>query len=453
MSLTFALAGPLLFSLVAAQTPDNTAENHPKLTTYKCTTDGGCTAQNTALVLDASSHHIYQSNAPDSNCGDWGSGANATACPDEETCQQNCVLQGIPDYTANGVHANGSDLTLLMLSSDGKTEYSPRIYLLNEAEDAYEMLQLTGQEFTFDVDMSKLPCGMNSALYLSEMEATGGKDSSDLSVAGAEYGAGYCDAQCYTTPFINGLGNINGSGVCCNELDIWEANARATHIAPHPCNVPGLYACDANGEDCGDNGVCDKSGCSMNPYKMGHPEYYGLDLEVDTTRPFTVVTQFPSDQSGQLTAIRRLYIQDGKTIEMPISTVEGVPAQNFLNDEYCNATGADKYMDLGATGGMGAAMSRGMVLVFSIWWDKGGFMQWLDGQSSNAGPCNATEGNPEIIGSIQPDTQVTFSQIRWGDIGSTFSGSTNGTGGTNGSGSAVSSVSRRRMAEGLAFHS
>jgi hypothetical protein len=24
---------------------------------------------------------------------------------------------------------------------------------------------------------------------------------------------------------------------------------------------------------------------------MGHPEYYGLDLEVDTTRPFTVVTR------------------------------------------------------------------------------------------------------------------------------------------------------------------
>ena len=205
MSLALALASPLLLGLVAAQSPDNTAENHPKLTTYKCTTDGGCTAQNTALVLDAASHRIYQSNAPDSNCGDWGSGANATVCPDEETCQQNCILEGIPDYTANGVYANGSDLTLLMLSSDGNTEYTPRVYLLNEAEDAYEMLQLTGQEFSFDVDMSKLPCGMNSALYLSEMEATGGKDSSDLSVLGAEYGAGYCDAQCYTTPFINGV--------------------------------------------------------------------------------------------------------------------------------------------------------------------------------------------------------------------------------------------------------
>lgn len=191
----------------------------------------------------------------------------------------------------------------------------------------------------------------------------------------------------------------------------------------------------------------------MNPYKMGHPEYYGLDLEVDTSRPFTVVTQFPSDQSGQLTAIRRLYIQDGKTIEMPISTAQGVPAQNFLNDEYCNATGADKYMGLGATGGMGEAMSRGMVLVFSIWWDKSSFMEWLDGASSNAGPCNATEGNPEIIKSIQPDTQVTFSQIRWGDIGSTFSGSTNGTGSTNGSSSALSSLPQRSNVKGLPFQS
>lgn len=127
--------------------------------------------------------------------------------------------------------------------------------------------------------------------------------------------------------------------------------------------------------------------------------------------------------------------------------------QNFLNDEYCNATGAEKYMDLGATGEMGDAMSRGMVLVFSIWWDKDGFMQWLDGTSSNAGPCNATEGSPEVIKSIQPDTQVTFSQVRWGDIGSTFSGSTNGTGGTNGSSPSVSSFARRHVADGLAFRS
>lgn len=197
----------LRLSFVAAQSPDNTTETHPKLTTYKCTTDGGCVAQNTALVLEASQHSIYQRNNPDLNCGSWGSAANATVCPDQETCQQNCAIKGISDYTEHGIHTNGSDLNIIMLKDDGSA-YSPRIYLMNEAEDAYEVLHLTGQEFTFDVDMSKLPCGMNSALYLVEMDGTGGQSLSDLDVAGAPYGTGYCDAQCYTTPFVNGLVSI-----------------------------------------------------------------------------------------------------------------------------------------------------------------------------------------------------------------------------------------------------
>lgn len=208
MSQTKLLLVALLLRLSVAQSPDNTTEVHPKLTTYKCTTADGCIEQTSALVLDASQHGIYQLNSPEFDCGSWGSAANATACPDQETCQKNCVVQGVSDYTTHGIHTNGSDLTLLMLGEDG-TQYSPRIYLLDEAEDAYEMLQLTGQEFTFDVDMSKLPCGMNSALYLVEMEAKGGQDSTDISVAGAPYGTGYCDAQCYTTPFANGVVSPN----------------------------------------------------------------------------------------------------------------------------------------------------------------------------------------------------------------------------------------------------
>lgn len=46
-----------------------------------------------------------------------------------------------------------------------------------------------------------------------------------------------------------------------------------------------------------------------------------------------------------------------------------------------------------------------MVLIFSIWWDSGGFMNWLD--SGSSGPCNATEGNPTVITSIVPDPVVT----------------------------------------------
>lgn len=84
----------------------------------------------------------------------------------------------------------------------GENVVSPRIYLLDEAKEKYEMLQLTGNEIAFDVEASHLPCGMNSALYLSEMAADGGK--SDLNTGGGAWGTGYCDAQCYVTPFING---------------------------------------------------------------------------------------------------------------------------------------------------------------------------------------------------------------------------------------------------------
>lgn len=175
----------------------------------------------------------------------------------------------------------------------------------------------------------------------------------------------------------------------------------------------------------------------MNPYKMGFPRYYGRgdEFTVDTTRPFTVVTQFNADESDPTTMVSytRLYVQDNVVIEMPSVTVGGTP-QNIMDDAYCTATNASEYMRLGATEGMGASMDadRGMVLVFSLWWDDSTYMAWLDGASSGAGPCNATEGNPTVIQATEPDTQVTFSNIRWGDMGATFG---NGT-----------SLTRRRLA-------
>jgi cellulase len=53
-------------------------------------------------------------------------------------------------------------------------------------------------------------------------------------------------------------GNIDAKGACCNEMDIWEANARGQQYAPHVCNQTGLYMC--KGEECAFEGVCDKNG-------------------------------------------------------------------------------------------------------------------------------------------------------------------------------------------------
>merc|ERR1712038_1656730 len=175
----------------------------------------------------------------------------------------------------------------------------------------YVKFNLLNQEFTFDVDVSNLPCGLNGALYLVEMDADGGM-SYPTNECGAQYGTGYCDAQCpHDMKWINGEANcedwnpsdsdVNAGtghyGSCCAEMDIWEANRRATAYTAHPCEkIEGAYRCEDT--ECGDNaaderydGICDKDGCDFSPYRQGDHEFFGpgSEFKIDTTRPFTVV--------------------------------------------------------------------------------------------------------------------------------------------------------------------
>jgi len=213
--------------------------------------------------------------------------------------------------------------------------------------------------------------------------------------------------------------NINNThGACCNEMDIWEANARANTFVPHPCTEPQVYRCTGETE-CGQpEGVCDKWGCGYNQYAHGVHDFYGNDppKTVDTNRKFTVTTQFVA-ANDELVEIRRSYAQDGKTIaNAAVSVSGGALKVDSITDAYCEAT-AEWTQQRGGIKGMGEAFARGMVLVFSIWADAGGYMNWLD--SGNAGPCNETEGNPREIVKHSPDAHLIFSNIRWGEIGST----------------------------------
>lgn len=198
-------------------------------------------------------------------------------------------------------------------------------------------------------------------------------------------------------------------------MDIWEANARSNQIAPHTCGKSSLFTC--SGDECGagdKTGLCDKIGCGDNPYKhRSDKNFYGYGLKVDTKRPFTVVTQFPA-KDGVLQAIVRKYVQDGKVIDNTHTNIT-------MDQAYCNAqAGAEGYNRLGGHKEMGEALARGMVLAMSIWWSDSDNMSWLDGAANNAGPCDPTEGNPTNIVKIEKDPTVTFSQIKWGEIGSTF---------------------------------
>jgi cellulase len=353
--------------------------------------------QDTSVVIDWGYHYIHQVNTSVS-CT-TSNGVNSTLCPNEATCSQNCVIEGA-NYAGLGVSTSADAVTLHQyVQNNGVTSNaSPRLYLLGPDGD-YVLLKLLGQELSFDIDASTLVCGENGALYLSEMDASGGR--SQYNPGGADFGSGYCDAQCPVETWKNGTLNTSGASYCCNEMDIWEANGYATAYTPHPCSATD----------------CDRGGCGFNPYAQGQHSYYGPGLTVDTSKKFTVTTQFITNDgttSGTLTEIRRQYIQNGNLIPNAVSTSSGVSS---ITESWCTSSDGSAAQFGGLTT-MGQGLGTGMVLVFSIWNDGGQFMNWLD--SGSNGPCSSTAGNPVTIQANDPGTYVTFSNIRWGDIGSTY---------------------------------
>ena len=136
--------------------------------------------------------------------------------------------------------------------------------------------------------------------------------------------------------YIYGKANFDGStGFCCPEMDIWEANAMAGAYTPHPCKNDGNFAITT--ED--PKQECDSGGCDFNPYRMGTTDFYGPELTLDTSRPFTVVTQFLTEdetENTDIVSIKRLYVQDGNLYELPATNVEGQSKPHKdISDDMC----------------------------------------------------------------------------------------------------------------------
>lgn len=79
---------------------------------------------------------------------------------------------------------------------------------------------------------------------------------------------------------------------------------------------------------------------------------------------------------------------------------------------------------------MGGAIGRGMVLALSVWDDHAVNMLWLDStfptdKDATApgvarGTCSTTSGAPTDLEANAPNSQVIYSNIKIGPIGSTF---------------------------------
>ena len=462
MKIWFLLSLTLIISSVFSQgTGTNKQEYHLPLTVQECQSSGSCLNKDAKVTLDSNWRWLHNTGGYQ-NCY-TGNTWDSTLCPDAATCTQNCVLEGVTsqDWTSPyGVTSSGNSLKLGFVTQGPYSKnIGSRNYLMSD-DDTYYMFKLKNREFTFDVDVSNLPCGLNGALYFVAMDQDGGKAKYSTNKGGARYGEGYCDAQCpHDLKFINGLANsfdwkpsstdqnsgVGHYGSCCVEMDIWEANKVDQAFTAHPCSTVGQYKCE--GVECGDNasgerykGICDKDGCDFNNYRMGDQSFFGpgSNYQVDSTKPMTVVTQFVTKDgtdSGELVEIRRLYVQNGKVIQNSNSNLPGLAKYNSLSVDNCNAQKTlfgetNDFSTKGSFKAMEQAFNQGMVLVMSLWDDHDANMLWLDGAypldkeitapGVQRGPCSKDSGKPADMETTYASSSVTYSNIKIGSIGSTY---------------------------------
>jgi len=463
MRLFAMLALSLLRATAAQQAGHTEKEGNPTITLKECTNAGGCTSQLKKVVLDANWRWVHSTSGYE-NCY-TGNSWDSQLCPDPVSCAKNCALEGVSaakyESTYGITNIDGGFKIRFVTEHQHGTNVGARLYMLDE-DDKYMMFHLKNREFSIDIDVSHIRCGMNGAMYFVEMDQDGGRGKGQ-NQAGAKFGTGYCDAQCpHDIKFIDGEANVvdwkpnpkdksNNMGIghhgsCCAEMDIWEANSMATAYTPHPCNIDGQLKCE--GTACGDNdkgeryqGVCDKDGCDINPLRMGNTTFYGRGpgFAVDTTRPMTIVTQFITEDgtdAGRLSEIRRFYVQDGRRIHSPPAVLLGPGEQDSITDGFCRDKktlfgDVNDYEAKGGTAGMGESLDRGHVMALSLWDDVDVHMLWLDScypveENCSApgvrrGQCPGGDySSPSYVREHFPDAWTSFANAAIGEIGSTL---------------------------------
>ncbi len=380
-----------------------------------------------SITLDANWRWLRKVPTNNENCfsGTW----NPLVCTDPVECNRQCALEGVSSdqYSGTyGISIRDKDTVTLKYITYGPYGRSvgSRIYIMDPSKEKYLGFNLLGKEISITVDISRLPCGLNGAVYLAEMPLDGGLNS--LNNAGAPFGTGYGDAQCPTDiKFINGLSNLNSTGACSNEIDLWEANAYSTAFTLHPCSIKGTVGCSTP-ETCGNGnfrykGVCDKDGGDYNPYRFGVKNLYGKgsQFQVDSSKPFEMITQFITDtgmESGKLIRVVRLYKQNGKTIQ------GGELTDSIIRNFKSTHKETDHYSTLGGLKTMEESLRRKHVLVLSLWDDSSpAQMRWLDSvypvgsskSSDQRGPCSVSENRDvEYLRNRYQDATVSYGKIK-----------------------------------------
>merc|ERR1711994_235585 len=153
-------------------------------------------------------------------------------------------------------------------------------------------------------------------------------------------------------------------------------------------------------------------------------------------KTMTIVTQWlttDGTDNGDLSEIRRYYVQNGKVIPNSMSSITGIEG-NSVTEKFCSQQkkifgDPDEHAKKGGLKAMGKALDRGMVLVLSLWDDYLTGMNWLDESTKDnghpgfkRGPCPKDSGKPGDLRANHPDASVKYRNIKYGEIGSTVPG-------------------------------
>mmetsp|Transcript_50037 Transcript_50037/g.126112 ORF Transcript_50037/g.126112 Transcript_50037/m.126112 type:complete len:445 (+) Transcript_50037:99-1433(+) len=223
---------------------------------------------------------------------------------------------------AGGVHVTGNTVDAGMKG---------RGYFGDSCSDNYDSagylgLKLLGQQLSYTVNLAGVGCGCNAALYLTPMQQN--KDPSSC-------GDYYCDAA-------------KVCGVACAELDIQEANNRAWYSTLHTSTDP-LGA---------------GSGYGSRRHDWNASVYGPGARCIDTSKPFDVTVAFPTDASGQLSAMEVTLMQAGSTCPLALR-IQGYGGMSELTE----------------------VLQQGVTPIIS-YWGVGETMLWMDGRGEDGkGPC------------------------------------------------------------------
>jgi len=216
-----------------------------------------------------------------------------------------------------------------------------RLYLKDGG--GYAHIDLRGKTLRFTVDVSRVPCSCNAALYLVSMPFPNG---------------GYCDIQ--TQP-------------SCTELDLFEANSHSIQATVH------------TRRGYGGDGTCNQWGCAVNwgNFPMtanGHSTsaLFGPGGHIDSSRPFEVAASLSLD--GELV----VELEQG---ERRTGLFNRSAASNPVGGSCGGACGVRDPPHDGAPTGLPAealavsadASAAGMVLVISLWGNND-VGRWLDNE-------------------------------------------------------------------------